>query len=228
MEKQLLEQTHNQILFDEYEEFGPVSLGPYSSYTWRHDPKHILFTLARYKFCAKMLAGKKKVLEIGCGDGIGASILLQAVGSIYGIDLETPVIENDIQRFKGNDRVAFARLDMTKARVKDTFDAAVCLDVIEHIPADKEREFMGNICCSLTPEAVCVVGTPNITANPYASTNSAEGHVNLKSNDTLTKTLSEFFANVFIFSMNDEVIHTGFYPMAHYLMAVGVGLKSEK
>jgi len=25
--------------------------------------------------------------------------------------------------------------------------------------------------------------------------------------------------------MNDEIVHTGFYPMAHYLMAMGVGLK---
>jgi hypothetical protein len=25
---------------------------------------------------------------------------------------------------------------------------------------------------------------------------------------------------VFVFSMNDEVVHTGFYPMAHYLLAV--------
>jgi hypothetical protein len=23
-----------------------------------------------------------------------------------------------------------------------------------------------------------------------------------------------------VFSMNDEVVHTGFYPMAHYLLAV--------
>jgi hypothetical protein len=23
-----------------------------------------------------------------------------------------------------------------------------------------------------------------------------------------------------VFSMNDEVIHTGYYPMAHYLMAL--------
>ena len=31
--------------------------------------------------------------------------------------------------------------------------------------------------------------------------------------------------NVFLFSMNDEIIHTGFYPLAHYLVAKGVGLR---
>jgi len=37
--------------------------------------------------------------------------------------------------------------------------------------------------------------------------------------------VSKFFRNIFIFSMNDEVVHTGFHPMAHYLFAIGVGKK---
>jgi hypothetical protein len=35
--------------------------------------------------------------------------------------------------------------------------------------------------------------------------------------------LSRFFENVFIFSMNDEVVHTGFSPMAHYIIGLGCG-----
>jgi len=31
------------------------------------------------------------------------------------------------------------------------------------------------------------------------------------------------FHEAFIFSMNDEVVHTGFYPLAHYLFALCVG-----
>lgn len=228
MENRLLEQGHNQILFDEYESQGPVCLGPYSSFTWRHDPKHLMFTLARYKFCSKMLAGKNRIIEIGCGDGIGVSMLLQSVKSIYGIDLEIAVIKNNIERFKDNDRVTFERIDITKGHIQDKFDAAVSLDVIEHIPSGREWDYMNNICLSLKSESVCIIGTPNVTANLYASKNSSEGHINLKSHDSLSKTLFQFFNNVFIFSMNDEIVHTGFYPMAHYLMGVGVGLKEKK
>jgi hypothetical protein len=36
----------------------------------------------------------------------------------------------------------------------------------------------------------------------------------------LKKTMQQFFHNVFMFSMNDEVVHTGYHPMAHYLLAV--------
>ena len=30
----------------------------------------------------------------------------------------------------------------------------------------------------------------------------------------------KYFENVFLFSMNDEVVHTGFSPMAHYLFVI--------
>lgn len=228
MKEHTLVQEHNQMLFDEYKGQGPVYLGPYSSYTWRHDPKHLMFTLSRYKFCSKMLIGKSKIIEIGCGDAIGVSMLLQSVDSIYGIDLEAAIIENDIERYKDNDRVTFQQLDITQAPVSGKFDAAVSLDVIEHIPLEKEWDFMNNICRSLKSDAVCIIGTPNITANPHASKNSADGHINLKSHESLQKTLSTFFVNTFIFSMNDEIVHTGFYPMANFLIGMGVGVKEER
>ena len=32
--------------------------------------------------------------------------------------------------------------------------------------------------------------------------------------------MEAWFHTVFVFSMNDEVVHTGFFPMANYLLAV--------
>jgi hypothetical protein len=31
-----------------------------------------------------------------------------------------------------------------------------------------------------------------------------------------------------MFSMNDEVVHTGFQPMAHYLFAIGAGTRRPR
>ncbi|MDY6833853.1 MAG: hypothetical protein SVY53_03515, partial [Chloroflexota bacterium] len=92
---------------------------------------------------------------------------------------------------------------------------------------ESEDLFMLNIGKSLRSDAVCIVGTPNINAQGHASVASAQGHINLKSAETLRQLLSEYFCNVFLFSMNDEVVHTGFYPMAQYLIGVGVGLKAR-
>ena len=70
-----------------------------------------------------------------------------------------------------------------------------------------------------------MVGTPNINANLYASVQSRIQHINLFSHKRLRVLLERYFENVFMFSMNDEVVHTGFAPMAHYIWGMGVGVK---
>ncbi|MGI8965461.1 MAG: SAM-dependent methyltransferase, partial [Limisphaerales bacterium] len=67
---------------------------------------------------------------------------------------------------------------------------------------------------------VCLLGTPSLESQVYASPASKEGHVNCKDAAGFKFLMSKFFHNVFIFSMNDEVVHTGFHPMAHYLWAL--------
>jgi len=95
--------------------------------------------------------------------------------------------------------------------------------VLEHIPADKEDVFLANIVASLTDSGVMLVGIPSLQSQAYASPPSKAGHVNCKDGPGLRATMTRHFRNVFIFSMNDEVVHTGFYPMAHYLFALACG-----
>lgn len=66
---------------------------------------------------------------------------------------------------------------------------------------------------------------PSIESQEFASPASKAGHINCKSGDELRKTMLEYFENVLIFSMNDEVVHTGFLKMAHYLIAIGISQK---
>jgi hypothetical protein len=105
--------------------------------------------------------------------------------------------------------------------VQGGFDAAYALDVIEHIPSTDEMQFVGNIVHSLSNPGVLILGTPSLQSQAYASPPSKAGHINCKDAAALKALLCSFFHNVFIFSMNDEVVHTGYYPMAHYLFAVG-------
>ncbi len=37
--------------------------------------------------------------------------------------------------------------------------------------------------------------------------------------------MSRYFVNMFVFSMNDEMVHTCYGLMAHYLIGMGVGVK---
>ena len=221
-------EPQNQEQIEDFKRLGPATLGPWTSHIWRQDPRHMCFLLSRYKFVAKMLAGKGRVLEVGCGDAVGTPIVLQTVASIHGIDFEPLVLNEAAARYRndGVERASFSVHDVTDSPPPGRFDAAFSLDVIEHIPAQAENVFIDNICAALEPQAVLIVGTPNITANEYASPASKAGHINLKSAESLHRVLARRFHNVFDFGMNDEVVHTGYAPMAHYLLSIGVGLKN--
>lgn len=200
-------------------------LGPRASYSMLHDPKHLVFVLSRYKFCAKLLDGKHSVLEVGCGDSFGSPLVAQAVKDLFCLDRESRLIDSNQERLAGVENIEFHTMDITAKSPDKKFDAAFSLDVIEHIDPEKDNAFVSNICKCLTKDGVLIIGTPNIEAAKYASEPGASPHINLKSHDTLKKLLANYFNNTFIFSMNDEVVHTGFYPMAHYLFGVGVGLR---
>src|SRR5947209_20023137 len=73
---------------------GPERMGFMTSWAWLDDPKRLAFMLARYKFVAKMIGGTDKVLEIGCGDGFGARVVAQSVGSVTAIDFDPEFIES--------------------------------------------------------------------------------------------------------------------------------------
>ncbi len=228
MNRTPITQAFQPMLTDELRTHGPVTMGAMASYTWRHDPKHLLFSMARYKFCAKMLAGKSRALEIGCGDGFCLPMIQQGVPSIVAVDVEPEIIAAHHAQTK-IPGCEFLLHDFVQCPLPQApCDAAYSLDVIEHIAPTDETAFMRHVCASLTPHAVCIVGTPNATADAFASDISRLNHVNTKNHDSLRALFAAHFYNVFLFSMNDEVVHTGFYPMAHYLFVVGVGVSSAE
>ena len=206
-------------------EMPRITLGPYASYTLQHDPRHLCFELARYKFCSRQLEGRGAVLEVGCGDGFGMPLVAQAVDRVHGIDTEPRVIEDNRRRMTFLKNATFECWNLEERPHPERFSAAYSLDVLEHIEPSIEEAFLSNLCASLEDDAVCVIGTPNVEAARFASESSNAHHVNLKGADALKQMLERRFRNGFLYSMNDEVVHTGFSPMAHYLIAVGVGLK---
>jgi len=186
------------------------------------------FVLSRYKFCARILEGKETILEIGCGDGFGIPMIAQNAKYVLGIDVDDRLINGNRKRLKKIEGIEFQKMDICKAVPNKTFDGVFSIDVIEHLDPRLEKSFMYNSCKCLEDDGICIVGSPNIAAKQHATRRSAIQHINLKSHKTLRELMNKYFKNVFIFSMNDEVVHTGFAPMAHYLFGIGVGLKSRR
>src|SRR3989338_6709948 len=96
--KKKLKQTDAYRLGTEYQFIEQIPMGPWTSYSLLHDPIHLSFVLCRYKFVARMLAGKKKALEVGCGDAPGTPIVAEFVKEVRATDVEKRLIESNKKR----------------------------------------------------------------------------------------------------------------------------------
>ena len=202
---------------------GVASLGLMTNQVWHDDPRRMAFLLARYKFVAKMLSGRGLVAEVGCGDAFGARIVQQECDRVDVYDFDPVFIEDVRRRQSQRWPLPAAVHDIVLAPLARRYDAIYSLDLIEHIDRGDEHAYLANLRDSLDGEGVLIIGTPSLESQHYASPQSKAGHVNCKSGVEFKALMQRYFVNVFLFSMNDEVVHTGFYPMAHYLIAVCTG-----
>ena len=214
--------------YDSLSGYQRHSLGLMSSHTYEVDAKRLGFTLARYKFVAKVLAGADCVLEVGCGDGFATRVVAQSVGNVMATDFDDAFIADACSRhhpanvtFQQHDMVVGPRLTPSGMH----FDATYAMDVLEHIRPEHEGAFLGNVALSIGQHGTFVCGMPSLESQQYASNLSKAGHANCKTEDELRATLKRYWRNVFVFGMNDETLHTGFGPMCHYRLAVCTGAK---
>lgn len=218
--KEKTQESQYQCCLDIRDKKGLTRFGLMSNQAWIDDPKRLVFLLSRYKFVAKMFAGLENVLEIGCADAFGTRIVSQEVKKITAVDFDPVFIKDAQSRNREDWNIDLKVHDILKGSVEDNFDAAYSLDVLEHIAEENEKTFMKNILNSLSKYGILIVGSPSIYSQAYASPPSKAGHVNCKNYQKLKALMLEYFNNVFVFSMNDEVVHTGFSPMANYYLAL--------
>ena len=198
-------------------------MGLMSGHAYLQDPKRLSFTLARYKFVSKMFSGFDSVLEVGCADAFGSPIVLKEVQKLVACDFDAVFIDDAKRNHPYSKEIKFEFHNMVENPMAFGFEGVFSLDVLEHISQDDEDAFMRNICFSLKPNGACIIGMPSEESQVYASEISRLGHVNCKRGLDLKKFLMNYFARVFVFSMNDEVVHTGYQPMAQYLLALCCG-----
>ena len=95
-------EKQNQVLLEIAKQLGRQKLGLMANMRWHHDPKHLLFMLARYKFVAKLLSGKESILEVGCGDAFGSKIVKQEVNHLTVSDVD-PIFIKDAKETQINE-----------------------------------------------------------------------------------------------------------------------------
>ena len=115
-----------------------------------------------YRYAAERIAGMD-VLDAGCGEGYGSSILAERAASVVGVDLERDVIEHAAERYPS---VHFQTGDLATLGFPDgAFDAVVTFQVIEHLQSP--RGFVAECARVLRPGGTLILSTPNrLTFSP--------------------------------------------------------------
>jgi SAM-dependent methyltransferase len=196
-----------------FEEDLHQEMGLMTSYRWAYEPKGVLFMLSRYKFVAKLLESCGDVLEVGCGDGFGARLVRPVVQKLTCIDIDQQMIDSA--------KACHGKFDIEFLCTSELMisDAIYALDVIEHMRFEDSQVWLAKLSAHAP---MVIIGTPSIESQVYASKLSRENHVNCMTQYALKTLMKEYFRHVLIFSMNDEMVHTGFGKMSHYNFAIGI------
>lgn len=194
--------------------------GPYCSYIFQNTPRRIGRLLSYYKFASRMIGSKKRILDIGCNEGIGTYLVGKQCGFAKGIDFDTEAIKAARGNFTTG-CTTFAEEDFLKMPASEKYDAIINFDVIEHIYPEHAPAFFQKISDQLEDEGLVIIGTPSEISQEYASAVTKKGHVNIYSHTRLEKEMRDFFDIVFLFPAHDEIVHTGYLPLAHYFIAIG-------
>jgi ubiquinone/menaquinone biosynthesis C-methylase UbiE len=111
-----------------------------------------------YQEAARLLQGRT-VLDLGCNNGYGASILASTCREVHAVDVSAAAIEDAVRRF-GDLGIAFSRVDGRRLPFADAaFDAIVSFQVIEHV--DDVDTYLSEIVRVLKGGGRALFTTPN-------------------------------------------------------------------
>lgn len=163
---------------------------------------------ARYRFAARMAAGKR-VLDVGCGTGYGSAALRSVAASVAGIDVAREALDY-ARRFAGVDWAQASATALPFASA--SFDVVVCYEVIEHLT--NWPELLREAKRVLTAGGTLIVSTPNKSF--YAETRKDSGpnpfHEHEFEYDEFAAALSGVFPHVSMY-LEDHVEGVGFRPV---------------
>lgn len=199
--------------------YKELVFGKYSSFLMQKTPKRVLQLLSYYKFAAQFIPKNSSILEIGCNEGLGTALLCKDAKFVKGVDFDKKAIES-AKKLWDIPNLEFIEADFRDIKV-EKFDVVCLFDVIEHIFPENFPAFFDCLLQFVQPNGILIMGTPSLEQQKYASLVARQGHVNCMTGDTLYEWLNKAFHHSFVFCGNDEVVHTGFYPMANYLLGIG-------
>lgn len=114
--------------------------------------------MERYKFATRYARGKS-VLDIACGVGYSAPLLVQAGASSYdGVDISEELTAYAKRRY-GSDAVRYHVGDICFFNDGRQYELITCFETIEHVPDYKSA--LSNLRNLLKPGGLLLISSPN-------------------------------------------------------------------
>jgi SAM-dependent methyltransferase len=101
-----------------------------------------------------------RVLDVGCGPGFGSSRLLERGYDVVGVDFSERAIGFARILVPGAPFVCADIRELGADSVGPAFDAAVCIEVLEHVPPDDRHRTLEGVYRVLAPGGTFVLTTP--------------------------------------------------------------------
>jgi 2-polyprenyl-3-methyl-5-hydroxy-6-metoxy-1,4-benzoquinol methylase len=108
----------------------------------------------------RLPARMRRLVDLGCGPGTFLGHLDDRFDEALGVDIAVPQIEYARQRYR-RAGLEFRVADLVDLAADSGFDAAVSIEVIEHLPAADAQRLLAALFDLLEPGATLVLTTPN-------------------------------------------------------------------
>ena len=153
--------------------------------------------LAAYAF-ARRFVRQKRVLEIGFGEGYGASYLAEVARDVTGIDMAPGNIAIAQGKYR-RENLHFRHMEGTRLDFPDgAFDLAGSFQVIEHIPEPRLADHLTEVRRVLAPGGTYCLSTLNLEHNmkPGKPYEKLRYHEKEFTGPQLRELLQQFFPSV--------------------------------
>lgn len=137
----------------------------------RCDPENEFFGRdyagSRYHFLEPMIPDGLRILDMACGSGSGSHLLSKNAEFVLGVDYLDAYVDQARERYAENERLHFCRGDgqsFLPAEGPATFDLAISLHTLEHVPDD--TQMLKNINQNLKRGGRLIVEVPLLMPRP--------------------------------------------------------------
>ena len=124
---------------------------------WIEDAAVAYEHLHRYAYATEFVAGKR-VIDIGSGEGYGASLLARTASSVIGFDVDLEAVSH-AQRKYSRPNLNFVAASAAQLPSVDPVDVVVCFETLEHI--DNQEDLVREAKRLLTAEGLLIISTPD-------------------------------------------------------------------